>query len=425
MKLLKQTLIGAVLTLFTGVAFGQTTNIHLTGSTAYRANTYRAIQASLTAGYSFAYSGTAATQASLEGSTYAIFVGTLASNGHPVRIKTHWTGSEGGIQVVGNPLKLQPYYPDTQAVSTGTGTNSSGTPVNMESSDIDMADTFQAASNFLGRYKGFTYPALSENSNSPVGVVPFKFYGAPGTTLTNVTSQQAKALYSANNGTLPLSFFTGNTADATTTVVATGRDPDSGTRATLFAETGIGTRTVAAGNQAPFNANTNSDTSVGDVVSTEAGAIDHFNTYPAGSVNGINYIAGDNGFNSGGTLATTLNNTTPANTQYIGYASTNDGDKHMATAFGHLGTGTKELSFNGVMLGGGTTTTYDYNTNTNLTQGPYTYWGYEHMYMGAGATGDILQAANDISANLKSTNAQIFLTSMHCSRTSDGSTVLP
>ena len=408
-----------------GLAFGQT-NVDITGSTAYRANVYRAIQAILNPGYTFAYSGSAASQAGLEGSKFAIFIGTLQSNSASVRIKTSFSGSEAGIQAVGRPVLIA-FYPDGQATSGGLGTNNSGTPVNTENPTIDMADTQQAASNFLGRYRGFTYPALTENSNSPVGVVPFKFYGAPGTTVTNVTSQMCRALYSAQGGTLPLSFFSGNSGDVGTTVFATGRDPDSGTRATLFAETGIGSRTVANGNQAPFVANTNSDTSVGDVITTAGGTINHFNVYPAGTVNGLGYGAGDNGYNSGGSLAAAINNATPAGTQFIGYASTNDGDGQLATRPGHPGTGVTELAFNGVVLGGGTTTTYDYATNTNLTYGRYTYWGYEHMYMGSGATGTILQAANDIAGNLKSSNAVLSLSEMNVSRGAfvDGGTILP
>ena len=428
MKLIKSTLFCAVLTMFTGHAFAQT-DVNITGSTAYRANVYRAIQAILSTGYTLAYDGTGtASQATLEGSGHAIFKGTLASNTNTsVIIKTSFSGSEAGIQAVGKGTLIG-FFADGTTTTAFPGTASASVGANTEAATVDMADTRQAASNFLGSYQGFTYPALTENSNSPVGVVPFKFYGAPGTTITNVTSQQVRALYNGNGGSLPLSFFTGASGDLGTTVVATGRDNDSGTRVTLFSESGVGSRTVANGNVAPFKANTNSDTNEGDIITTAAGSIDHFNTYPAGTVNGIGIAAGDNGYHSGGKLAAALNNTVPAGFQFVGYASTNDGDGQLATRPGHSGTGTVELAFNGVTLGGGTTSTYDYNTNTNLTFGTYTYWGYEHMYMKPGTTGAVLAAANDISSNLKSTNAIVLLTSMHVNRGGsfiDGGTIFP
>ena len=419
----KLTLITAIALSTIGTLCAQT-DVNVTGSTAYRANTYRGIQAILSSGYTVAFSGGTAgsgTQSDLEGSSFAIFNGTLASNSHAVRIKTSFTGSEAGIQAVGKLTPIQ-FYPDGTATGTIASGAGAGTPSNTEVATLDMADTQQAASNFLGKFHGFAYPSLTENSNSPVGVVPFKFYGAPGTTLTNVTSQQVRALYTGG-GSLPLSFFTGNNGDAGTTVFATGRNPDSGTRVTLFAESGIGSRSIATNNFAPEDGSNN-------ILGTAGNTINHFAIYPAGTVNGISVGDGDNGYSSGGTLAKALNNTTPANTQFIGYASTNDGDGQLtARSPSPTSGGIVELAFNGVLLGGGTTSTYDYNTNTNITFGRYTYWGYEQHALGnrEPTFGDILQAANDIAGNVKTTNAIISLTSMHAGRGSfiDGATVVP
>ena len=76
-----------------------------------------------------------------------------------------------------------------------------------------------------------------------VGVVPFKFVcqtGAPAG-LTNMTPLVAQNLWA--NGSLPLSLFDGNQADLATTIYAIGRNADSGTRQTAFAETAIGVQT--------------------------------------------------------------------------------------------------------------------------------------------------------------------------------------
>ena len=428
----KLTLISAV-ALSTISTLSAQTDVNVTGSTAYRANFYRAVQAILSPGYTVAYNGGTAgagngTQSALEGSNFAIFNGNLASNGHAVRIKTSFTGSEAGIQAVGKQTAIA-FYPDSQTTGALADSAGAGTPVNTETAQVDMADTQQAASNFSGRYKGFTYPSLTENANSPLGVVPFKFYGTNGCTVGNVTAQQVRALYTGG-GHLPLSFFTGNTGDSGVTVNATGRNPDSGTRVTLMAESGVGSRAVVNANQAPF-ANNTDDTNVANVITTANQPVDHFNLYPAGTVNTIAVSAGDNGYDSGGKLAAALNaSSLPANTQFIGYASTNDGDGQLTSRSGHAGNGTVELAYNGQTLGfqgNPNTSSYDYNTNTNLTYGRYTYWGYEHMYMGSGATGDILNAANDVAGNLKSTNAIVLLTSMHAARGGfvDGATVQP
>src|SRR5262249_10857883 len=156
-------------------------------------------------------------------STYAIFIGSIGGN--TVTIKTHFTGSEGGIQTVANGLSIA-FYPDTQATSSG-GTAASGTPTNTETADIAMSDTFQAASQFAT-------PALTEDTNSPVGIVPFKFIASKSSAVSYMTSQLFRAL--ATVGSQPLSMWTSNSGDATKTVFLTGRDPDSGTRVTTFAE---------------------------------------------------------------------------------------------------------------------------------------------------------------------------------------------
>ena len=80
-----------------------------------------------------------------------------------------------------------------------------------------------------------------------VALAGFKWVASKGapTGLANITPQLAQALW--GNGTLPLALFTSSAADEGTLVYATGRDPDSGTRATAFAESGIGVYEVRPG----------------------------------------------------------------------------------------------------------------------------------------------------------------------------------
>src|SRR5215831_3477795 len=209
------------------VSVAQATTVRITGSTAYRGQTHNAILHIYDSGVTYGYTG-----ASFGGASQAIFHGTIGGNS--VDIKTSWSGSEGGIQTVSGSVGIS-FLGDSTPTSTG-GTPNATAGGETAVPDVAMSDSYQSSSAFFGLYHGVTYPTLTESTNSPVGIVVFKFLannGAPGG-LTNITTQQARALWGA--GTLSLAFFTGNNADENKTVVATGRDPDSGTRLTGMAE---------------------------------------------------------------------------------------------------------------------------------------------------------------------------------------------
>lgn len=106
-----------------------------------------------------------------------------------------------------------------------------------------MSDVFQSSTPFTSP----SLTAASGNGTSFVGVVPFVFVvnadwaganAGQGAGALNVTPQLARDLWV--NGYMPLALFTGNHSDEGTFVFALGRDNDSGTRLTAFAETGIG-----------------------------------------------------------------------------------------------------------------------------------------------------------------------------------------
>ena len=368
-------------------------DVDITGSTAYRANVYAAIQAVLDSGYTYAYSDTA----SLGKSTYSIFNGTIG--GTPVTIKTHFTGSEGGIQTLTQNLSIA-YYPDGTTGTVG-GTANAGTPSNTEASDVTFSDSQQASS-------AYSTPALTEDPNSPVGVVPFKFIASKSSAVTFMTAQLFRAL--ATVGTQPLSMWTGNSSDSSKTVYLTGRDPDSGTRVITFGETGFGAQQPPV-QYAPY-ATGQSGT---NFITTAGGAIDHFTIWPKSTVNGVAVRTGQGGYSSGGSLAAAVNSTTPANTTLVSYAGTNDADPNIAL-------GEVELPYNGVTLGN---VNGNYNTDTSLTQGTYTLWGYEHCYVGStGGAGTLVQTvADSVAGNIKSTNAVVLLGNMVVSRTGDGGTI--
>ena len=378
------------------------TVVRLTGSTAFRANALTAITHIYDPGFTYGYTGT-----SFTGSTQAIFLGTIG--GQSTTIKTTWTGSEGGMQTVAGSVAIA-FLPNSTTVSTG-GTSgaapcTSGGGCDTSIPDIEMADSFQSASAFFGLYRGVTYATLTESPNSPVGVVPFKYAttkNAPAG-LTNITNKQARALFGA--GALPLAFFTGNPADETTTVVASGRDPDSGTRLGVSAETGQGPQ-ASVKHWQPLDGS-------GNVVQTVNGAIARFAPWPASTINGIPVAVFNGGYNSGGNLSKMLANTTPANTCVVSYASVNDMDANA------LPNGARELSFNGVLLGN---TGGNYNTAALLTGGEYTLWCYEHVYYRSGSPA--AGVADTLANQLKIADAPILLSNMRVERLSDGGVVFP
>jgi hypothetical protein len=378
-----------------GVSRAQTI-IHLTGSTAFRAGTHQAISDILQPGYTVGSSGS-----SLPGASQAIFTGTTyATNGAiPVIIKTSWSGSLAGIQTVSEQLTISTWLVN----STPAG---SGAPANYDSPtvpDACMSDGFQSSS-------PFTSPVLLDHI---VGIVPFKWVRNNGSpvTLNNITPQLAIALYTGS-GSLPLALFTGLNSDETTNVYALGRNPDSGTRLTAFAETGIGVINIVH-QYYPLNGSTIIK-SGGTLVVTGQELV------PQDTVNGITYPVADSGYNSGGDLAAAMKATGSATaTSVHGFYVTYLG---LPDAYTAENGGATDLTYNGV--------TY---SPTAVEEGLYTFWGYEHLlYRGGtgGLTGNAKTVTDLIAAKILNADAAvipsgsvapgILLGSMHVQRFTDG-----
>ena len=124
------------------------TVIHITGSTAYRANTHNAIMhilggtpATGTANTLPAGSGYAYTGSSLGGAGQAIFHGFYSGN--EVLVETSWSGSAAGIQTVAGSLPVNFLDDSTSTTTTGNGGLSAG--VNSQTPDVTMADCYQAS----------------------------------------------------------------------------------------------------------------------------------------------------------------------------------------------------------------------------------------------------------------------------------------
>src|SRR4029077_11843117 len=112
MKLLKL-LTGSLLVFgLAGIVHGQS-YLRVTGSTAFRSASHTGIQNIFDAGTcTFAYLDNAGGTATISNTSAAIFKGNI--NGGAVIIKTHWSGSEGGIQTVaGSPNFTVTYFDDS------------------------------------------------------------------------------------------------------------------------------------------------------------------------------------------------------------------------------------------------------------------------------------------------------------------------
>src|ERR1700748_3547620 len=106
---------GSILALALAGAVQAQTEMRLTGSTAFRSNTHTAIQNIFDAGtVTFAYIDNAAGTATISNTSAAIFKGNI--RGVATTIKTHWSGSEAGIQTVaGSPNFTVSYFDDSTA----------------------------------------------------------------------------------------------------------------------------------------------------------------------------------------------------------------------------------------------------------------------------------------------------------------------
>jgi hypothetical protein len=230
---------------------------------------------------------------------------------------------------------------------------------------------------FNGKFNGKTYSSLTgfDGANGEVGVVAFTWVTSTNSPVANVTSMAAQNLLAAGN--VPAALFTGNPADETKGVYLIGRNSDSGTRLATFGECGFGA------NNLPQQYKYNSTTSI--------------ELYPAETINGVAASLGNSGYSSGGTLCGFMVNqlgagsalkvggvsSIYANNYLIGYAGVSDANSYTAT-------GLKKLTYNGVD-----------SSTSNIINGSYSFWTYEHLYENPNATSLAKSVAETIGTSLQ------------------------
>jgi hypothetical protein len=451
-KTLSITLMAFALMTIAGSAFGQAV-IHITGSTAFRASSIAGIMDIFTPGTVYGAYDTGST--TYKGSEQ-IFYGELASlPGHHVYVKTFWTGSLAGVYDLSNrtietkwiatPASPPPgggVIPGTSAVmalcshdTTGgtpnTGTAIHGLPYTTESiapdaafTDADQGSDATAISNATN---GATFKATITNnaltdagtvSPGTVGLVCFVWtagHQAAALPYSNMTQEAAAALI--HQGAVPYGQLAGN-GDLANYAFIVSRNEDSGTRVDQNAESLAG---AAPGAFAPSPVKTYLFTYSGSTTSY----VDNNTTIqtggaPAATVTGgglwpgnwpLNTVPscswpgpGHSGYIAGGDVANNLKSTgdTVASFTSGKPAGFTNGVSH-AALIGFLGAADQANSV-------GTRLTYcgvPY-TVSNVQNGPYTLWDFEHLYIRSTApvlAGDALQTCNDVADIITSTDA--------------------
>jgi len=377
-------------------------NIHIAGSTAFRANAYRTIRASFDGG-----APTAMNPANASGGTGTVtFQGTMSNlfGGQTVTVYASYNGSVQGLGDLANNTSL-----NFTNITPGGG-NVSAVP-DITFSDVDHVSTL------------FPNVAVTETH---IAVLPFTYcrnYYTPST-VTNVTAHQLQSLW--DNGAVALSFFTGLLSDDTNTMYVTGRNEDSGTRVTGDTDAGY------SGTPVYYGFNTTAPTTWAVL-----------NQNLSGSFYGP-------GYSSGGNEATALTNHN-AGGACIGYEGLNDalavaGSASTGVPVPNGGGGCAIIAYEGALpfanYTPGSTQVPAKPDFTPIIKGQYDFWSYEcletlnthtsdnvyHYYtnMVAGIDADIaLAESNNGNSSTYGPVTAIRLSEMKVSRSSVGGKISP
>ena len=398
--------------------------INVTGSTAFRSATLSAIKAkyagATTPSFKFAHDQTAG---NLGKSTRSIFIGTFPGITGTTTIRCTWSGSVEGIRALTLAPNVDPSPPTylPASVATTAASPTGGETVSVSSSGATTAVSDIALSDVNKTATPFASTSLTTDA---VGVIVFTMMTneESGTTITNVTSQQYRALLA--QGYQPLSLFTGNPAH-TTNVFAIGRNDASGTRTTALAEIGHGITN-------PVNQYV--------TTATSGNAITTLQLTPAGSAFASTVwnqdVAGNGGYTSGGAVSTALGLTsgTVNVLDETGAEAFSTDHVNLLTWLGVSDAATAKTNggllcgYNGVSLDlAGASNTLSSADIAKIANGSYTAWGYERMFRRPSPSADVVTAYNAIKTSVPALlgTTGIPISSMAVARTSDGGVVAP
>ena len=390
-------------TMFAGLAASasaQTTEITITGATAFRQATMQAIyDAYASAGaagttFNVAHDFNGANISQLIASNKAIFSGTFPGITGTTVIRTSFNGSTEGLNAIAG--NNNPSFLTASALTSGNFT------AGIKDLTTSPTETLRPKFSFSDVYQS-TSPVDNEVLNpvgsSAVGIVTFAMIaneGAPAN-LENVTNQQCRALWT--NGIQPLSLFTGDPAD-TKYVLATGRNDGSGTRAAYLTEWTFGVANLV--NQyTAVNGGTSSsgNGSISKLTLVPAngigsGAFSTNRTSDASTLWG-NTAHGNGGYSSSSALRTLMGYTSSNVTIFNGQDETPDMVGQDVLLLTWLSTsdclnastaGAKILGYNGVKVtpitaaGSYLSSGFSEADFKKIATGAYSAWSYQHLY---------------------------------------------
>jgi len=407
MKLIKTLALGTLALALASMASAVT--VKVTGSTAFRASLYASIINQLGNGtVKAAYVGS-----SLAGANQAVF-----SNGTDT-VQACMAGSVGGINWIVNDVNVATAPGGntatawlsvsniTGATATASSTTSAVTGGSVAASpvwdaasiaDFTMSDSLQDSTPYDSGTTGIT---LTGAAGGNLGVVQFVM--AKGTqhplipagsynALTNMSALAFQNL--ANQGIVPLSYFTGVATDNAYNVVLVGRDNDSGTRLATTFETGLGSVDTAMSQFRAFDGANDVGSGTGVVVKSLTGVLPQAGYASGSQVKKVLNAAVDSTALVGGK-------------PFILVAYVGTGDKPTAAA--------QVLTYNG------------YAQNATATQnGQYSFWTYEQAYYkttDAAKIAKIEAIAGGVQSTYATVSGGLLNSSMLVSRGSEGTVV--
>ena len=159
----------------------QAGTVYLTGSTAFRSQTYDALS---TAGAVFSATPTITTWegAAPAKANYMAFTGNVIGGG-ATTVLCHWSGSEAGfVDTASVP------QPTEQFAAVQDGANHTGSPTTFVShtADLSMADCIQ---DYSGVFANNLTPPPPYTTGQEVGIITFKYFATPacGLATTSLT----------------------------------------------------------------------------------------------------------------------------------------------------------------------------------------------------------------------------------------------
>jgi hypothetical protein len=437
----KALIFGLAAAALTVPAFADVT-VEITGATAFRKAALLSIHSQYVLSgqpFKFAHDKTSAAD-DYANSTYSVWIGTFPGVSGTTTIRCSFNGSVEGIRALvvspaADPEYLLPSVLDSvTAIIGGEQKAATTTPREKAQSEIAFSDVSVASTPYAA--------SPLEPADSAAGVVVFAMVTNQGSPLTNITSQQFRALLT--NGYQPLSVFTGNAAD-TTRVYVTGRNDGSGTRTAYMAESGHGIATPVK----QYTALVSSGETISEIQLVPAGGANDTNPGTAGvqpwpgqdvknaSIVWGQDVDGNGGYSSGSGLVSVLGRNATAASKVWNAAHTTSSTRmfHLATwislndAVTARDAGAIICGYNGVRLDGiaASGTTMSATDLAKVTEGSYTAWSYQQMYRRPSLGADPVTVYDGIKGAIGTNlgSAGISISDMKVGREVDGGVVAP